>query len=70
MTMMEIKLDGSLIEDKVTLGVGYNRVISDRETSYVIYPGKDGIDGQKGDKGDTVQDAYFLTAVYDEGSGN
>ena len=64
---MEIKLDGSLIEDKVTLGVGYNRVISDRENSYIIYPGKD---GQKGDKGDTVQDAYFLTSVYDETNGN
>lgn len=67
---MKIKLDGNLIEDKVTLGVGYNRVISDRENSYIIYPGKNGINGQKGDKGDVVQDAYFLTAVYDEGSGN
>lgn len=62
---MEIKLDGSLIEDKVTLGVGYNRVLSDKENSYIIYPGKDGVDGQKGDKGDTIEKMYFLTQNLD-----
>ena len=66
---MTINLNGSLIEDAVVLGIGYDGEITDRETSYVIYPGKDGVDGQKGDKGDTVQDAYFLTAVYDETNG-
>lgn len=31
------------IEDKITLGVGYDNEITDEEPIYVIYPGKDGV---------------------------
>ena len=64
LAQMTIVLNGNLINDKVVLGVGYNRVLTDWETSYVIYPGKNG------NKGDTTQDAYFLTEVYDETNGS
>ena len=57
--------------DELYFGIGFggNGPI-DEANVHIIYPGKNGINGQKGDKGDAVQDAYFLTAVYNEGSGN
>ena len=67
-----------VITDNLRSRVGYNseanswsnnyeNYITDESYIAVVYPGKDGL---KGDKGDDGQDAFFLTAVYDEGSGN
>ena len=70
LSVMNLKIDGTLITDKVIVGVGYDSIVSpimDRETVYVIYPGKNGgqgiqgPQGEKGDKGDTVQYAHFVS---------
>lgn len=54
--------------NELYFGIGFDdNIILDEANVHIIYPGKN---GGKGDKGDTVQDAYFLTAVYDEGAGN
>ena len=48
------------IRDKIVIGVGYNGVITDRETSYIIYPGKDGTDGDDGVNGKYKKELYCL----------
>lgn len=52
---MTINLNGTAITDKIVLGAGYGNEITDRETSYVIYPGKD---GEKGDNGTYKKELY------------
>ena len=55
--------------NELYFGIGFdlNQDPIDEANVHIIYPGKD---GAQGDKGDTVQDAYFLTAVYDETNSN
>ena len=54
LSVMNLKIDGTLITDKIIVGVGYGSDVSpimDRETAYVIYPGKNGEQGIQGPVG-------------------
>lgn len=57
---IHITINGLDIRDKIVIGVGYNGVITDRETSYIIYPGKDGTDGDDGVNGKYKKELYCL----------